>query len=60
MFDEILELEGIKTTNVFEVAYHIGEQLDGYDYQFRDLRHKAYLTIARKIDALDEQQYRKE
>ena len=53
VFDEILELEGLATDDAYEAATRIGELLDGYEYQLRDLRHKAYLSIARKIDQLD-------
>lgn len=54
LFEEILRIENIKSTNVYEKAGHIGEILNGYQYQFKDLREKAYLSIARQIDRLPE------
>ncbi|MEG7523952.1 MAG: hypothetical protein M3H12_12760 [Chromatiales bacterium] len=53
LFDEILRLEGMEAKDAFDKASWIGELLDGYDYRFRDLREKAYLSIARQVDALD-------
>ena len=52
VFDEILELQGMKPRSAYEEASFIGELLDGYQYQFQDAREKAYLSIARKIDKL--------
>lgn len=55
LFDEMLEIERLPAADAFQMARTIGELLDGYDYQFRDLRHKAYLSVSRKIDQLDEE-----
>lgn len=54
LFNEILEQEGIEYRNEYEKAVRIGEILDGYQYRFKDMREKAYCSIARKIDQLDE------
>ncbi len=52
LFDEILEQSGIQPQNAYEEILHIGNLLNGYEYQFQCLREKAYLSIARKIDKL--------
>src|SRR3972149_6508798 len=52
LFDEILELSGIRPQNAYEEILHIGNLLNGYEYQFQCLREKAYLSLARKIDRL--------
>lgn len=54
LFDEILHLEGIDSEDAFKEASFIGEILDGYYYQFKDLREKAYYSLARKIDKIPE------
>jgi hypothetical protein len=54
LFDEILEQEGIEVSDAYQGAEKIGEILDGYQYQFKDLREKAYCSIGRKIDRLDD------
>lgn len=52
LFDEILEQSGIEPRNAYDAMLHIGELLNGYEYQFQCLREKAYLSLARKIDKL--------
>jgi len=52
LFDEMLTLSGIYPQHVYDKIVQIGHILNGYSYQFQDLRHKAYLSIARKIDKL--------
>src|SRR3972149_1792685 len=52
LFDEILELSGIKPPNAYDEILHIGNLLNGYEYQFQCHREKAYLSLARKIDKL--------
>ena len=52
VFEEIFEQAGISPRNAYQRASYIGELLDGYEYQFRLMREKAYLSIARKIDKL--------
>lgn len=52
IFEEILEQANIQPKNAYERALYIGELLDGYQYQFKCMREKAYLSIARKIDKL--------
>lgn len=52
LFDEILKQAGIHPRNAYEQASYIGELLDGYQYQLRLMREKAYLSIAREIDKL--------
>lgn len=52
VFKEILQQAGISPHDAYQRASYIGELLDGYEYQFRLMREKAYLSIARKIDKL--------
>ncbi len=52
LFDEILELSGITPQNAYDEILHIGNLLNGYEYQFQCHREKAYLSLARKIDKL--------
>ncbi|MCK4325817.1 hypothetical protein KAW55_03605 [bacterium] len=52
LFDEILKQAGMYPRNAYEQASYIGELLDGYQYQLRLMREKAYLSIAREIDKL--------
>lgn len=53
LFTEILAQQGITPGNSYEEILKISHILNGYDYYFRCLREKAYLSIARKIDQLD-------
>ncbi|MFA4829529.1 MAG: hypothetical protein WC855_02500 [Thermodesulfovibrionales bacterium] len=52
LFSEILEQNGLKPKNAYEEILHIGNLLNGYEYQFKCMREKAYLSIARKMDKL--------
>jgi hypothetical protein len=52
LFREILEQDGIKPRNAYEEILCIGNLINGYEYQFKSLREKAYLSIARKINCL--------
>lgn len=52
LFDEIIDNEGIQINDDNDGTEYIGELLDGYEYQFKTLREKAYCSIARKIDKL--------
>jgi len=52
LFDEIFTHLGLQPRNAYEKILYIGEILDGYSYQFKCMREKAYLSIARKIDKL--------
>lgn len=52
LFDEIIENENIEISDEDDGIEYIGELLDGYEYQFKTLREKAYCSIARKIDKL--------
>lgn len=52
LFDEIIENEKIVIDDDLDGTQYIGELLDGYEYQFKTLREKAYCSIARKIDDL--------
>ena len=52
LFSEILEQCGIQPQNAYEEILHIGNLLNGYEYQFKCMREKAYLSLARKIDRL--------
>lgn len=52
LFSEILEQCGIQPQNAYEEILHIGNLLNGYEYQFKCMREKAYLSIARKIEQL--------
>lgn len=52
LFEEILKQSKISPQNAYERASYIGELLDGYQYQFKLMREKAYLSIARQIDKL--------
>ncbi len=52
LFDEIIENENIDISDDNEGIRYIGELLDGYEYQFKTLREKAYCSIARMIDKL--------
>lgn len=54
LFDEILELEGKNIVDAFDEATFIGELLNGYDYQFKELRHKAYISLSNKINDVDD------
>lgn len=52
LFTEILDQSGIEARNAFEEILHIGNLLNGYEYQFKCMREKAYLSLARKIERL--------
>jgi hypothetical protein len=52
LFDEIIDNEGVEISDDNDGTEYIGELLDGYEYQFRTLREKAYYSIAGKIDKL--------
>ncbi len=52
LFSEILDQSGVKTQNSYEKILEISHIINGYDYHFRCLREKAYLSLARKIDRL--------
>lgn len=52
LFDEIIENEKVVIDDELDGTQYIGDLLDGYEYQFRTLREKAYCSIARKIDKL--------
>ncbi|MEW6587254.1 MAG: hypothetical protein AB1442_16805, partial [Nitrospirota bacterium] len=52
LFSEILEQCGAECRNAYEEAIQIGHLLNGYEYQFKCMRDKAYLALARKIDHL--------
>lgn len=52
IFDEIIDNERIPITKEYDGIQYIADLLDGYEYQFKTLREKAYCSIARKIDAL--------
>ncbi|MFW9917252.1 MAG: hypothetical protein ACFFGZ_16730 [Candidatus Thorarchaeota archaeon] len=52
LFEEILKQSNINPQNAYERALYIGELLDGYQYQFKLMREKAYLSIARQMDKL--------
>jgi hypothetical protein len=52
LFNEILDHSGIKPRNAYEEILHIGNLLNGYEYQFKCMREKAYLSLARKIEKL--------
>lgn len=52
LFDEILDLERIAPADAYDEISVIGEILDGYQYQFRCLRERAWTSIGRKIDKL--------
>jgi hypothetical protein len=52
LFEEILKQSKISPKNAYERASYIGQLLDGYQYQFKLMREKAYLSIARKMDKL--------
>ena len=54
LFEEILKQSNINPRNAYERVLYIGKLLDGYQYQFRLEREKAYLSIARQIDKLPE------
>ncbi len=49
LFDEILELSDIKPKNAYEEILYISDIINGYEYQFKCMREKAYLSLARKI-----------
>ena len=49
LFSEILEQCGIQPQNAYEEILHIGNLLNGYEYQFQCVREKAYLSLANKI-----------
>lgn len=48
-FDELLQQEGFKPRNAFERISCIGGLVDAYQYQFRLMREKAYLSVSRRI-----------
>ncbi len=52
LFEEILKQSNIQSQNAFEQAANIGKLLDGYQYQFKLMREKAYLSIAKQIITL--------
>lgn len=52
LFSEILDHNGIQPRNAYEEILHIGNLLNGYEYQFKCMREKAYLSLARKIESL--------
>jgi hypothetical protein len=52
LFAEILDNHGIKPRNAYEEILHIANLLNGYEYQFKCMREKAYLSLARKIERL--------
>lgn len=52
VFDEVLEQAGARVDNGYQYIRTVGEILDGYQYQFKLMREKAYLSIGRKIDSL--------
>jgi hypothetical protein len=52
LFTEILDHNGITPRNAYEEILHIGNLLNGYEYQFKCMREKAYLSLARKIERL--------
>lgn len=52
LFSEILEQCGIQPQNAYDEILHIANLLNGYEYQFKCMREKAYLSLARKIDKL--------
>lgn len=54
LFDEIIDNEDVEISDDDGGAEYIGELLDGYEYQFKTLREKAYCSMARKIDKLPE------
>lgn len=53
LFSEILDHNGIQPRNAYEEILHIGNLLNGYEYQFKCMREKAYLSLARKIERID-------
>jgi len=53
LFSEILGLNGIQPRNAYEEILHIVNLLNGYEYQFKCMREKAYLSLARRIEHLD-------
>jgi hypothetical protein len=53
LFTEILDQCGVKTKNAYQEILEISNLLNGYEYQFECMRQKAYLSTARKIEALD-------
>lgn len=52
LFSEILHHSGIESRTAYEEILHIGNILNGYEYQFKCMREKAYLSLARKIERL--------
>jgi len=52
LFDEIIDNEKIDITNDTDGTDYIGELMDGYEYQFKTLREKAYCSISGKINKL--------
>ncbi len=52
LFDEILIQAGVSSQSAYERSAYIGQLLDGYEYQLKLMREKAYLSIGRKIDGL--------
>lgn len=54
LFSEILDHNGIQPRNAYEEILHIGNLINGYEYQFKCMREKAYLSIARKIEHLND------
>ncbi len=52
LFEEILKQSNISPQNAYQRASYIGELMDGYQYQFKLMREKAYCSIARQMDKL--------
>ncbi len=52
LFSEILEQCGIQLQNAYDEILHIANLLNGYEYQFKCMWEKAYLSLARKIDRM--------
>ena len=52
LFEEILNQSEIGPKNAYERAAYIGQLLDGYQYQFKLMREKAYCSIGRQMDKL--------
>jgi len=49
---EVLHQSGTDGGDAYEQSVRLGELIDGYEYQFELMRQRAYLSIARKVDAL--------
>lgn len=52
LFSEILDQNGIEPCNAYKEILHISNLLNGYEYQFKCMREKAYLSLSRKIEHL--------